>query len=223
MEKAGNTARQAKRFLLRLLVLSTLLVIAIPLLLILVLHFPAAQTAVIEALAHRIDAATPFSIKLGGYSWRPCAGLQLNDLAVQFEGKEILRCERARLSYVLSVKWPYLCPRELRLEKPTLRLERDREGRWVVPRREKSARGLSGSSFDTSSPKSTSSLLLFPWPRIKIVSGAVMAEQNGQQILSIRDVTGALTLQPVSRPDGVSFRIQIGQWQGQSLLPSWGK
>ena len=111
---------------------------------------------------------------------------------------------------------PIFTPRAIVLEKPSLHLERDAQGRWQLPARK-------GAPPEASQPGKPFPWSSFPWPQVRIVSGTITAAQNGQVVLSIRDVNATLSVQEMMDSDGPWLKLDFGQWQGSAEVPAWGR
>lgn len=189
--------------------------IILPLGLIFVLHLPAVQKQVIGYLIQQVTAKTGLKPEVERYRWLPFSGLHLQSLEVQSEGGEpILQCEKAQLSYRFTMRWPHIEPKELILEKPVLHLEKDRDGTWRIPQRKATDAGVS--------PPGQTQWLHFPWPKLKIHSGTIIARQDGSTIFSVRDLTGSLDLKAGVEGEAPTLKLDFGQWQGELLSPNWG-
>jgi len=212
--KRNGEGRGRSLFPLWLLIWAAVCVLGAPLLIIMALHLPPVQNRVIREVVRQIEKAAPVSVQLGSYRWWPFSRLHLFDLKVQAAGKDVLVCGKAQLAYHLSLRRPYFHPDEIYLEKPAFHLEKDSAGHWRLPGGEAGENAVGASQ--------SSSWLRFPWPRVKIVSGAIEALQDGRPVLTIRDVTGALTVRAVTGPEGPAVTIDFGQWQGRAEAPAWG-
>ncbi len=198
--------------LLRLLIWTAIVFILSPLILVLAVHIPIIQKQVIGRIEKEIERSTSSRVQIGSYLWWPFSRLYLLNLRVKTAGKDLLECERVELSYTLSFVRPYIVPREMVLDRPALHLERDGKGRFQIP-------GNKSEPGEKVSPIGSFAGLRTPVPKIRIRSGTVDAQQDGQPVLAVRDVTGLLTLQEVGDSDGVSIKIDFGQRQGNSEKP----
>jgi autotransporter translocation and assembly factor TamB len=184
--------------------------------LVLALHIPAVQEYLLKEAVHKLETSAAIEVQLGSFHWSPFRELRLVNLKVKATGKNILECEEARLGYHLSLTWPYLHPGELHLEKPWLQLERDAQGNFQLP----TEKAPEGGNSRGSKPFPWAG---FPWPQVRIVSGNIVAYQNGQVVLSVRDVNATLSFQVVSGSDGPKLKINFGQWQGCVEVPELGE
>ncbi|MGV8074170.1 MAG: translocation/assembly module TamB domain-containing protein [Syntrophobacteraceae bacterium] len=229
IRKGSKEVRNLSRFPILIFAWTAIIVLIVPLFLILILHLPGVQSEVIKRVIRQIEIVTPLQVQLKNYRWSPFSGLSLKELKVQSSRKNILECEKAQLSYSLSLSRPYIKANEIYLEKPVLRLDKDAEGHWILPQDAKNGNDKAGSvaGGDAAHPaadEASSLMFRFPWPRIRIFSGVVTAEQNGRQILTIRDVTGTLTVEPAHDANGrPSLKVHLGQWQGEADTPYPGK
>jgi autotransporter translocation and assembly factor TamB len=203
-------------FLLRLFAGVFLCVLIIPLSMVLMLHIPAVQKSLFQKAVEKLATSEGIEIQLESFSWSPLREVRLFNLKVTSSGENVLLCEEAKLGYHLSLHWPYLHPDELSLEKPWLRLERDAQGHWRLPATKSQGAGNARGSkpFPWSS---------FPWPQVRIISGNIVAYQDGQTVLSVRDVNATLSFEEVLGADGPRLKINFGQWQGCAEIPELGE
>ena len=213
-QKSGSEKKKTGGNPLRWIVWVGIGLLALPLSAIMVVHIPWVQKKIIKGAVQLAEKKSDLRIQLEGYRWHPLTGIRLVDLRVDSMGKDILRCEQARLSYGFSLKRPYILPKELLLVRPVIHLEKDSQGHWQFP-------GGKASESKTGSGDSSRWLRL-PWPDLRIVSGQIDAYQNGEQILLLRDITGKLTLEFVSTPQGPAIRVDLGGWQGKVENPDLG-
>ncbi len=203
-------------FLLRLFAWALLCVFLIILTLALAVHIPAVQEYMVKEAVLKLESSAGIGVQLDSFRWSPLHELRLFNLKVKAAGKNILECEEATLGYHFSWSWPYLHPGELSLEKPWLQLERDSQGHFQFPTEKSPGTGdLQGSKpFPWAG---------FPWPQVRIVSGNIVAYQDGQVVLSVRDVNATLSFQEVPGSDGPKLKINFGQWQGCTEVPELGE
>ena len=220
MQKPKKTTRgehpRRISFPLRLMAGVLVCLMLIPLALVLALYIPAVQDTILQAAVRKLEASTDLQIQLGSTRWSPFRELQLFDLKVKASGENVLECEEAKLGYHLSWKWPYLHPGAIVLEKPSLHLERDAQGQWQLPRRK-------GPASDRSRPTEPFPWASFPWPQVRIVSGNIAAFQDGQRVLSLRDMNATLSVQEMTGSDGPLLKLDFGRWQGAVEVPAWGQ
>lgn len=188
-----------------------ILILTFPLALLAALHLPSVQEWVIGQLTRRIESSSAIHVEIASYRWQPLADVYLSNIKAEFSGKEILHCEGARLTFGLSASKPYLQVKELYLEKPLIRVQRDTKGKWQVPGRIATKR-QSQESRGTGAP---SPWLQLPLPQVRVSAGSVFGEQDGRTILSIRQVNGTLPLRVVPGSDGPRIEIDLGRWSGR--------
>lgn len=200
----------------RILVACVLFVLLVPLALVMTLHLPAVQGYLLQKAVEKLEAKTDLQIQFSSVRWSLWRELRLADLKVKTAGEDVLECRDASLGYHLSWQWPYLHPEAVVLEKPSLRLERDAQGRWQLP-------GGKGRPPEASRSAGPFPWARFPWPQVRIVSGTISATQDGQVVLSIADVNATISVQEVTGSGGPRFKIDLGPWQGEALVPPWGR
>jgi translocation and assembly module TamB len=183
---------------------------------VLILHIPAVQEWLLKEALSKLEASTGIAVRLASFRWSPFRELRLFGLKVKASGENILECEEAKLAYHFSLNWPYIHPGELSLEKPWLQLERDAEGHFQLWPGKPKGRG------DSREIKSIPWVRL-PWPQVRITSGSIIAYQDGQVVLSVRDVNATLLFQEIPGSDGPKLKINFGQWQGCVDVPDLGE
>lgn len=214
----------ARRHLPLLLIWFFLLITSIPFFLIFAIHLPWIQKQIFIYASHQLKKNTDIELQLESLEWRPFSCFRLLRLEMQTSGELFLECERAELAYHFSWKWPYLHPSELSLQKPFLRLEKDEAGNWSIPKGKNPADSETNPSEKTTqeeAPKTPSFWVRFPWPQVRFSSAVIFAYQNGQPVLSVRNVTGTFSLYVVSGPKGPSLKIDLGHLQGNAESPQW--
>ena len=210
MSNQNNTKRTRTHkapFLIRLAAWGTAVLLFLAFSAIIALHVPAIQKEIILRGVTRIEAATNLRVQIRSYQWWPFSGIYLTDVKIESAGEQILDCDKVRLKYKFSTRRPYIIVEEVYLEKPFLQLERSPDGKWMVPappegighRRQIAAGG------EPSEPLWASIQL----PRVQIVSGTVEAQQQGNTILSIKDISGAVHLRAVQGAEGPKIQINF--------------
>jgi hypothetical protein len=180
------------------------------------LHIPSVQEHLLQMAVERLESEAGIGVQLESFRWSPFWELQVYNLRATSSGQPFLDCGEARLGYHLSWSWPFVYLDGLYLEKPTLQLERDAEGQWRIPnyRSATAEIGREPRHFPWAG---------FPWPQIRIVSGSIVAYQDGEMVLSIRDVNAGLSFEEIPGTDGPKLKINFGQWQGCSEVPDLGE
>lgn len=210
-------------FLVRLAAWGTAVLVFLTLSAIIALHVPMIQKEIIQRGVTRIEAVTNFRVQIRSYRCWPFSGIYLTDVKIESQGRQILDCGRVRLNCKLSIRQPYIIVEEVCLEKPFLQLERSTNGKWLVPappegkeqRREVPARG------EPSEPLWASMQL----PMIQIVSGTIEARQQGNTVLSIKDISGAVHLRAVPGAKGPKIQIDFENLHAQAQIGAsvaWG-
>jgi len=210
-------------FLIRLASWGTAVLLFMALSAIIALHVPTIQKEIILRVVTRIEAATNFKVQIRSYQWWPFSGIYLSDVKIESEGKHILDCDKVRLNYKLSLLRPYIIVEEVYLEKPFLQLERSPDGKWLVPAPPEGIghKGEVQAGGEPSEPFWASIQL----PRIQIVSGTVEARQQGNSILSIKDISGAVHLRAIPGAEGPTIQINIENLHARAQIgksAAWG-
>jgi len=210
LSNENNTKRTRPHkaaFLIRLAAWGTAVLLFLALSAIIALHVPAIQKKIILRGVTRIEAATNFRVQIRSYRWWAFSGIYLIDVKVESQGKQILDCGKVRLNYKLSIRRPYIIVEEVYLEKPFLQLERSADGKWLVPappEGKEQIKEVPGKG-EPSEPLWASMQL----PMIQIVSGTIEARQQGNTILSIKDISGAVHLRAVQGAEGPKIQINF--------------
>ncbi len=210
MSNENNTKRTRPHkapFIIRLAAWGTAVLLSLALSAIIALHVPAIQKEIILRGVTRIEAATNFRVAIRSYQWWPFSGIYLTDVKIESQGKQILECDKVRLNYKLSIRRPYIIVEEVYLEKPFLQLERSADGKWLIPvtpggiwqRRE----------AETGGEPSEPLWALIQLPRILIVAGTIEARQQGNTILSVKDISGAVHLKAAPGAEGPKIQINF--------------
>ncbi len=205
MPDGNNTKKEVLHkvpFVIRLAAWGAALLFFVVLLALVALHVPALQKEIIRRGVARIETATNFRVQILSYRWWPFSGINLAGVKIESEGKQILDCDKVHLKYSLSIKRPYIIVEEVYLEKPFLHLERSADGKWQLPA--SSAKGGQGSAKGDEPYWAHMQL-----PRIQIVSGTIEARQQGDTILSIKDISGAVNLKAVSGAEGLKILLEF--------------
>lgn len=210
MSNVNNTKRERPHkalFLIRPAVWGTAVLLSLSFLAIIALHIPSIQKEIISKAISRIEALTNLRVQIRSYRWLPFSGIYLTDVKIESMGKQILDCNNVHLNYQLSIKRPYIIIENVYLEKPFLQLERSSEGKWVVPAPPAGRESMSGMPAvdDSSEPVWTQIQL----PIIQIVSGTIEAIQQGNTILSVRDISGTVHLKTVPGAEGPEIQMDF--------------
>lgn len=214
-ENNTKTTRPHKvPFLIRLAAWGTAVLVFLALSAIIALHIPTIQKEIIHRVVTRIEASTNFTVQIRSYQWRSFSRIYLTDVKIGSQGKQILDCGKIRLKYKLSIRRPHIIVKEVYLEKPFLQLERSVDGKWLVPappeRKEQRRQVPAGSEL--SEPLWASIQL----PMIQIVSGTIEATQQGNTILSIKDISGPVYLRAIPGPEGSKIQIDFENLHSQA-------
>ena len=170
---------------------------------IIALNMPAVQKKAMQWAVSRIEAATKFKVQIQSCQWLSFSLICLNKVKIESEGKQILDCEKVRLKYRLSTKRPYVMIKDVHLEKPFLQLERTNDGKWIVP----APNGAKGQGNERVGEEPSWTHVQFP--RIQISSGTIEARQQGNTILYIKDISGAVYLKAVSGDGGTKIGLDF--------------
>ncbi len=200
-EKLPEEESRRSGFYMRPMLIVVAVLILLPLVAIVALHVPAVQKEVILNAANKIGEISHVNVELGSYTWMPLSSLDLEKLKVETEGKNVFGCTLVRLDYSLSAKWPYIVVPEIYLEKPSLQLEKNEEGKWRVALEQ------------TARPSGYKFWLDYPLPLLRISSGTIEGRRDGKVVLSIKDISGVVHLKKVQGREGPEIRIDPDNWQ----------
>ncbi len=216
----GNNNKKAlphkAPFVIRLGAWGAAVLFFLVLLAIIVLHLPPLQKEIIFRGVARIEAATNFRVQILSYQWWPFSGIYLAGVKIESEGKQILNCDKVHLNYRLSTKRPYIIVEEVYLEKPFLQLERSADGKWLVP-------ASSAKEGQGRGPGDEPCWTHMQLPTIQIVSGTIEARQQGNTILSIKDISGAVHLKAVTGAEGPKIRLDFENLHARAQTGQSGK
>ena len=182
---------------------------------VLALHIPAVQKQIILRAAGEIQKATNYGVQIESFTCWPFSRLYLDDVSVQAEGKKILTCARIGVSYSLSLHWPYVLIDAVYLEKPFLQLERGGDDKWQIPQ----ARSSEGEGGQVESNPFW--IHVVP-PKVTIDSGTIEGRQQGNIILSVKNVSGSIHLQAVSGEKGPKIRVDLDNLRAQIETSPFG-
>jgi len=193
---------------------------------IIALHLPSIQKEIIFRGIERIEAATNFKVQIRSCRWLPFSGIHLTGVRIESEGKQFFDCDEVHLDYSLSIRRPYLVVEKVYLEKPFLQLERSAEGKWLFPApgwkgEEKGQSGDSSGVDEPAEPLWTQIQL----PSIQVVSGTIEAVQQGNTIISIRDISATVQLKVVSGANGPRMQMDFENLHARTQLGeigAWG-
>jgi hypothetical protein len=222
-QTAGKGQRGTGGSLSGILIWAAMAVLLIPLILVLVLHLPWVQNSLISRVIKRVERDANVKIELGTLQWRPFSHLNIKGLEVQSAGETFLQSEQIDLAYYPVWRWPYVHPTELHLDKPVIQLEKDSQGNWVLAK----GNAQREASPDKKSDKKTSGAgtpfwAVIPLPRVIVNSALIEGRQDGQTVLLLRNVTGALSFRVISTPEGPRLAIDLDKWRGEAVMPQWG-
>jgi len=178
------------------------------------LRIPAVQKTIISEIVTRIEAATNFKVGIGSLQWRPFSGIRLAEVKVESGGKQVLDCGNVRVKCRPSLKRPFIIVEEVYLEKPFLQLEKNADGKWLLP----ASVGIRGQGGGHGANPSWSYVSL---PKILINSGTILARQQGNTILSIKDISGSVKLVTVQGAEGSEIRLDFENIHAQAEAGEW--
>ena len=178
------------------------------------LHIPSIQRAVILGVETRIQTATNLRVQIDSFRWRPFSGIYLSEVKVESGGKQVLDCGKVRVKCRPSIKRPFIIVEEIYLEKPFLQLEKKSDGKWLLP----SPARAEGQGGGNAQEPFWSHIRL---PRILIVSGTIEASQQGNMILSIKGISGAVNLKAVQGPAGPEIRLDFEDVHARAQVGEW--
>jgi autotransporter translocation and assembly factor TamB len=175
---------------------------------VLALHIPSVQKEIILRAADEIQRATNYRVQIESFTCWPFSRLYLDDVSVQAEGKQILNCAKIGISYSLSLHSPYVLLDAVYLEKPFLQLERGGDSKWQIPQ----PRVSEGQGGQVASDPFW--VHVVP-PKVTIDSGTIEGKQQGNVILSVKNISGSIHLQAVSGEGGPRIRVNLENLRAQ--------
>ena len=208
-EPEGGSLRRAIRVLTGLVLALFLLGLALTA----ALHLPFVQQKGISRFAGQVERRTGYSLQLGSCRMWPFSPLRLADLQVLASGREVLRCPRALIEYRLSPRWPYIVPGEIELHRPILYLEKDPLEGWRIPVPEKRPATPSAGPGKTG-PRGASRCAEFPLPGLRVEAGTILGEQDGKQVMALRDINGAVAMKVDCSSGSPRIKMDLQPWQG---------
>lgn len=147
------------------------------------------QRYLVESWVGAIEQHGGFRLHMSEYAWRWPFRLVVGEAEVIRHGKTILSCARAVVTFSPSLKMPFLRVASLSLDHPVFYLEKDSSGRWIAPTDPDSLSNGKDRPRDGEARK-TSSLFI----TVQVQSGAIVAQQDSQQVLRVGNITGQLTV-----------------------------
>lgn len=153
------------------------------------LQASALQRYLLESWMKDLEQRGGLHIEMSEYAWSWPFRLVIGKAEVIRHGRTMLHCERATLTFSPSLERPFWCVSNLLLDRPVFYLEKDRSGRWIAPAQTTGAPGLTQSPREPASSRVSSRAIT-----VRVQSGAIVAHQDGQQVLRVGNVTGQLTL-----------------------------
>ena len=182
--------------------------IGIPIVLLGFLHLPLVQGVVLDTLIRKIEDRTDLKIRMEGYTWRPLSQVDLDKLSIRNRDREILECERARVTYGFSVRRPFVYAEEIHLENPVIHVEQDERGGWQIPRPDR-VHGKSGKDGLKDSLQWSGASRF----KVRVAGGTVLGRTHGDHVLTIRNISGTLSFRVIILEDGPRIKIDLGDWQ----------
>lgn len=179
-------------------------------------YVPAIQYFLLQAFLKQVEMDSGLQIQYRSHEWNNVAGLRLTGIHLYSSGREFLTCDEARGSIGLSLHWPFIYLAEILLIRPILHLERTSDRQWRLPS------GAPGDRTAKGYPPPVEDLLRGSSPRLRIESGQIIAEQDGQTVLNVRNVTGVFVLR-VSSGRGGQPEFQLSLANGVRLSDAFSE
>jgi hypothetical protein len=156
---------------------------------ILILQVPGFQHTVIRSWLEDLDRRCGIHLEMESFCWNWPFRLTIDGVRMHLEGKLLLQCDRVIFAFSPLLRSPFWRVRELVLDHPVFYLEKDAGGRWknVLPvSKDPDAmpRTAQGGPKVESAPAVT----------VRVHSGSIVAEQAGHRVLSVRAISGRLTV-----------------------------
>ncbi|OIP94388.1 MAG: hypothetical protein AUK55_07430 [Syntrophobacteraceae bacterium CG2_30_61_12] len=179
---------------------------------VLLVHLPWVQQRLLERLADRIQQRFGLHWRLQGYRLWPPGQLTLRGLHINYAGVPVLICDTVRLEGAIEPAPPFLRLARVVLERPELRLEQDRDGRWRLPSAVLPA--LAGAGAVAPSPSIQPGTVV-RFPPLSLENGRILAIRGDGSTFSVQGVTGTLqvtvTFDAEGKPD---FQLRLGPARG---------
>ncbi|MCU0572511.1 MAG: hypothetical protein MUC41_05910 [Syntrophobacteraceae bacterium] len=147
------------------------------------------QRYLVESWVEYMEQRGGFRLQMSEYAWNWPFRLVVGKAEVIRHGKTILNCDRAVVTFSPSLKKPFLRVTALSLDRPVLYLEKDSSGQWIAPSEPDSVSGGKDRPRDGEARKASSLFIT-----VQVQSGAIVAQQDGRQVLRVGNVAGQLTL-----------------------------
>lgn len=162
------------------------------------LFAPKVQRYLVKSWLEDLDRRCGIALVTKDFVWNWPFTVTLHAVEMDLHGKRLMDCVEAAVTFSLSGARPFWYVKELVLDHPVFYLEKDSTGRWATPspspRGSKAGGGSQGEPPARESPRSI---------RIRLDGGTIVAEQDGQSVMRVGNISGQLTL---SYDDGGGMR-----------------
>jgi len=173
--------------------------IAVPLLLVLIVHTPWAQERLMRAVSSRIEKETGIHVGMSGFRWHPFRNLRVDEPSAEAFGRPLFSAASLRVDYALTWTRPYLDIREVVLTRPVFRLEKGSNGSWRLPvPAEESRRGDAGGK---------SAWGMLPPVNVTVVSGRLQGFDGERCVMDVGEMNGRVSLR--GRVDNGLFGVEV--------------
>lgn len=147
------------------------------------------QRYLVESWVESLDRQSGIQLRISHYSWQWPLRLVVDGVEMHRHGRKMLQCDRATITLRPCLERPFWYVAHLALDRPFFYLEKDLGGRWMSTANRPDGQpppvpAPSGGRV----PDSTRSII------VRVESGTIVADQDGQRVLKIGNVAGQLTL-----------------------------
>ncbi|MEJ5364135.1 MAG: translocation/assembly module TamB domain-containing protein [Desulfosoma sp.] len=185
--------------------------IAVPLLLVLLIHTPWAQKRLMQAAAARIEEETGIRVGMSGFRWHPFRSLRVDDPSAEAGGRPLFSAASLRLDYTLTWSRPYVDIREVVLTEPVLRLQKGADGSWRLP-----IPAENGRHKDADGAPLWGKL---PPVSFTVVSGRIQGFEGERCVMDVAEMNGRVSLRGRLDDGRSSVEISLDPWRMEIQVP----
>jgi len=185
--------------------------IAVPLLVVLLVHTPWAQERLMRAAASRIEKETGVRVGMSGFRWHPFRSLRVDEPSAEAFGRPLFSAASLRVDYALTWSRPYLDIREVVLTRPVFRLEKGSDGSWRLPvAAEEGRRNASGGTWAWGT---------LPPVSVTVVSGRIQGFDGERCVMDVAEMNGRVSLRGRVENGRSGVEISLNPWRTEIQEP----